>query len=119
MRETGNCVVPTETIVFGDSASTVVQVEFITTAVVSQNKKCHSEHTFFQRMEVDSGVEAEEVDLSPGGGGIPAAVRARLPPPPVPDPSNNTPVVVGSADWHSQVPEVSHTQLRCRLFQSA
>ena len=56
---------------------------------------------------------APEVDLSPGGVGIPPEVLERLPPPPVADPADDTSVGVGSNSWHSQVPSVStkHTIL--------
>ncbi len=61
------------------------------------------------QMEVDqtSAQAALEVDLSPGGVGIPAEVLQRLPLPPVADPADNVDVRVGSATWHSQVPAVS------------
>ena len=50
---------------------------------------------------------APEVDLSPGGVGIPPEVLNRLPPPPVADPVDDTSVSIGSNNWHSQVPSVS------------
>ena len=50
---------------------------------------------------------APEVDLSPGGVGIPPEVLNRLPPPPVADPVDDTSVNIGSNSWHSQVPSVS------------
>ena len=50
---------------------------------------------------------APEVDLSPGGVGIPPEVLERLPPPPVADPVDDTSVDAGSNNWHSQIPHVS------------
>ena len=64
-------------------------------------------------MEVDSTQSLEEaraaseVDLSPGGAGIPPEVLDRLPPPPVANPADDTAISVGSNNWHSQVPNVS------------
>ena len=65
---------------------------------------------FFQAMEVESerlSRAPPEIDMSPGGVGITPALLSRLPPPPKPDPIDDTPANTGSESWHSQVPSVS------------
>ena len=59
---------------------------------------------------------APEVDLSPGGTGIPPEVLDRLPPPPVADPADDGSVGIVSATWHSQVPTVSIMHVKFNVF---
>ena len=60
---------------------------------------------------------APEVDLSPGGIGIPPEVLERLPPPPVAYPADDTSVGVGSNSWHSQIPPVSTKDVMLACIQ--